>query len=59
MTYQTRGTRTRRRLRQALAQQQAERFVRLQVAQPLPPAEPVSALDFFKALVEEGADEPR
>ena len=55
--YQRRGTRTARRLREALLAQQAGRFVRLQQEQPLPPAEPVSALAFFRSLAEESDDE--
>lgn len=55
MNYQRRGTRTVRRLREQVAQQQAERFVRLERERPTPPAPAYSILDDLRRLAGEAA----
>ena len=51
--YQPRGTKTRRRLREQVARQQAERFVRLERERPTPPAPAYSILDDLRRMAEE------
>jgi hypothetical protein len=54
--YEPRGTKTRRRLRERVARQQAERFVRLNREQPTPPAPAYSILDDLRRMAEEGGE---
>lgn len=52
--YEPRGTKTRRRLREQVAAQRAERFVRLERERPTPPAPAYSILDDLRRLAGEG-----